>query len=167
MIRKTDAIQFAAVAVWAASGIAAFVLAYPLRSFSARGGPGPGLFIKGLAMMIILLAVIQLLTLLQRRPEPDPLDPNDYLPRVSPRNLAGFCIFATMIFVYSFALEPVGFFLSTSVMLTVCAACLGVGPWRALLFSLGAVALVQFAFTRLLGVYLPGGAVDPLAYLRF
>lgn len=141
-----------------------------------RFGPGPGFFLRGLAYVLIGLVVIHAATLLLARREstareakpghPDGIlfrdeDEEDFIvPKDAPWRFAAL---AAAMFAYAFAIESLGFLVSTSLLCFAAMTVLGRPPLRSAIESVIAIVAAWLVFGRLLGVNLPAASLQPLA----
>ena len=72
IIQRIDRMQATAAMLWITFGGALFYFGWHLATFNRRGGPGPGFFLKGLAALLLFLAMVRLVTgaVLKERSEP-------------------------------------------------------------------------------------------------
>ncbi|MFE7227290.1 tripartite tricarboxylate transporter TctB family protein [Nocardioides sp. NPDC057577] len=97
-------------------------------------------YVAGMAMNLV------------RRTVPDSVERFDHIPRV---------LFLIVLLIgYAYALDPVGYIVSTAVFFVVAAAVLGSREHvRDLVVAVGIAVAVYFLFSRSLGIYLPPGVL--------
>lgn len=160
---------------WLAVSVAALGASAELQVMT-RFGPGPGLFIKVLAFLMLALAVLQaagLLMALRRtvlaKPTPEKpttllnTDENDDHFVVTRSGALRFAALMATIFAYGLLLEPVGFFVATVGLTFMSLVLLGRSPRRSMLEAVIAILVAWLVFGQLLGVNLPRATFAPLS----
>jgi hypothetical protein len=141
-----------------------------------RFGPGPGFFLRGLAYVLIGLVLVHAATLVltHRRktvreatpdhPEAVLFRDEDEEPLIAPKDAPWrFGGLAAAMFAYAFAIERLGFLVSTTLLCFAAMTLLGRAPLRSAIESVIAIAVAWLVFGRLLGVNLPSASLPLLA----
>jgi hypothetical protein len=151
---------------FAAFSFLLFSVTYLGVSLRLKGGtasnPGPGFLPVIVGVLLSACSVILLFRLFKSEAKTEaavaPLEPT----RQNQPSIAG--IFACTI-VYPFALEILGFFLSTATTVFIMFLLLNPRrPFRAFYLSIGSAAVSFFVFSVLLGVAFPFGVLDEFFY---
>ncbi|SFZ86042.1 Tripartite tricarboxylate transporter TctB family protein [Devosia enhydra] len=143
-----------------------------------RFGPGPGFFLRGLAIVLIGLVLIHALTLVLGRrrvqaaeatpdhPEAVLFRDEDDEPLIAPPGAGWrFVALAGAMMAYALLIERLGFLVSTTLLCFVAMTVLG-RPWlRSALEALVAILVAWLVFGRLLGVNLPSASLPPFSML--
>ena len=168
---RIDRTQLVAVAAWTLLALAVLALGAPLATFSQLG-PGPGFFLKALAVILLVLAVFQGIALVQhaRRhtkavPVPAEMAPAATSTSLSTRSVLMFAAMAATLFGFAWALPQIGFLLATTLLCWITLILLGRSPVRAFIEASVAAIIVRYAFTAGLGVPLPQAQIDLLRVL--
>lgn len=167
-------------AAWVGLSIAVLIAGADLQIMT-RFGPGPGFFLRGLAIVLLGLAVVQAVTLFSGRnrvvahaaPSPEnpaailDMDEGDGPLDVTPGTVLRFVLLAAALFAYGALIEHLGFLVATTALCWAAMTLLGRKPLRSLLESAVAILIAYFVFSHLLGVNLPAADIAPLAALKF
>jgi Tripartite tricarboxylate transporter TctB family len=158
--------EWVAAAAWMLVGIGTLVASIPLESFT-RFGPGPGFFLRGLAAVLIGLAVLKATGLVRAamtgRSREGLVGAEGR--RIEPWNALRFVSLSGALLGYALLLEWLGFLAATTALCWATLVILHRPPLRAFLESLVAAVLVRTAFSTLLGVPLPTSQIELLRLL--
>ena len=167
---RLDRTQAIAVAIWLAFSGAVLFFGWHLAMFNRRGGPGPGFFLKSLAILLLILTVVRALTLLREAMRPaasaasSPAATQSGEPFRAGQVLR-FALLVLALTLYAYLLTTLGFLVATTALCWAALAMLGRPPLRALIEAAVGAFLVRFAFTHGLGVPLPEAHIGLLSSL--
>ena len=156
--RAIDRTQSIAVAVWLLLGGAVIYFGWNLAMFGRRGGPGSGFFLKGLAGLLIVLALVRAVSLWREAAQPveaiagDPVEPQQ---RFEAANVVRFLLLVLSLTLYATLLPTLGFLVATSALCWASLVLFGRAPLRSFIEAVTGSVLVKIAFTQGLGVPLP------------
>ncbi len=171
IIQRIDRMQAAAALLWITFGAAIFYFGWHLAMFNRRGGPGPGFFLKGLAALLLLLAMVRLVTLVREASHGDAAsivdDVDPAQERFEAANVARFAALVAALALYAYLLPKIGFLLATAALCWATLMLAGRHPLRSLAEAAIASFFVFFCFTHGLGVPLPGAQFTLLRGLGF
>lgn len=171
IIQRIDRMQATAVMLWITFGGAIFYFGWHLATFNRRGGPGPGFFLKGLAALLLFLAMVRLVTLVRGAfngggaSAADDIDPAQE--RFEAANVAKFAALVAALTLYAYLLPKIGFLLATAALCWATLMLAGRHPLRSLAEAAMASFFVFFCFTHGLGVPLPAAQPMLLRSLGF
>ncbi|KAA0969338.1 tripartite tricarboxylate transporter TctB family protein [Aureimonas fodinaquatilis] len=162
--------------VWIALGLVGLIASLDLQVVT-RFGPGPGFFIRGLTIAMLVLGLIQASALVlsahskRRLSQPSPdnvvavlnLDEDEDPMVVTPGSLVRFGLLAATLFAYGLLIEPAGFIVSTSLLAFSAMTLLGRPAMRSAVEAVAAAVIAYLAFGILLGVNLPTSSMPLLS----
>lgn len=158
------------LAIFAGLVLAAAILlgSWQLETYT-RFGPGPGFFLRGLSLLLILLALLHLVLVVRagrpRHGGAATIDDGSPGPPAA-AGVARFAGLALVLLLYARFLTDAGFILATSLLASATLALLGRPPWRALVEGGLATLLTYYVFETLLEVPLPAGRLAISGWLH-
>lgn len=168
-------------AAWIVFSVGILVASSDLQIMT-RFGPGPGFFLRVLAIALLLLALVQAVMLfighrrmaaaVRAAPSAGNLgallnvDEDEETIAADRPSLIRFALLSAAMFGYALLLEPLGFLVSTTALAWAALVLLGRNPWRSLVEAVIAIVAAQLLFGNFLGVNLPSASLAPLAALH-
>lgn len=154
-------------------GLACIVLAlliyvvsadFPAAATGGQQLTGPAFYPRVLAVVLVFCGVVQIISGFKRLRVEGGLGRIDLIALLSSPGVINILTVCAAILVYIYALEDVGFFITTFSVLTALMWRFGV-PWiRNLLFSAILVAVLYVVFGIVFTIVLPGGLLEPLGF---
>jgi putative tricarboxylic transport membrane protein len=148
------------------AGLIAFAGAifWNARKFPSMPGDqvGPALFPQLIAAGLAICGAIFVIQAARRKAGTPWIELPDWIR--APRQVAGFAVVTLGLLAYCLLVETVGFFVCAPLLLGALLAVLGVRAWAVPVIALGVSVVIHFIFYKGLGVPLPWGLLQSLAW---